>query len=169
MTGTTALLVRPARGDELDAVGRLTVDAYVEDRLVARDHFYAAYLADTAARSTHGEILVAVEQDGTVVGAVTVAHADSPLGHDIRPGELTFRALAVDPAARRRGAGRALVLAVFERARDLGVHRIVIFSGHTMTAAHALYASLGFVRLPARDLRVEGADVYAFGLGLERR
>lgn len=166
MSMTAGLLVRPARADELTAIGRLTVTAYVDDHLVPSDHPYAAHLADTA---SHGETLVAVGQDGTVVGAVTIAQPDTPLGNDIRPGELTFRALAVDPAARRRGAGRALVLAVLERARDLGAHRIVIFSGQAMTAAHRLYAALGFVRLPARDLRVEAEDVYAFGLDLERR
>jgi hypothetical protein len=37
-----------------------------------------------------------------------------------------------------------------------------------MAAAHALYVSLGFHRLPTRDMRVEGEDVYAFVLDLER-
>jgi GNAT superfamily N-acetyltransferase len=168
MTSTAAVLVRLARRDELDAVGRLTVDAYVEDYSLPRDHFYATELADAAGRGEHGEVLVAVAADGTVVGSVTVAWPDTPLGGDIRAGELTFRMLAVAPAARRHGAGRALVRAVIGRARDLGVGRIVIFSGQVMAAAHALYVSLGFRRLPARDMRVEGEDVYAFVLDLER-
>jgi ribosomal protein S18 acetylase RimI-like enzyme len=166
---TVAPVVRQARHDELDAVGRLTVDAFVEDHLVPRDHFYADYLADAASRGAHGEVLVAVAQDGALLGAVTVARPGTPLGDGILPGELTFRALAVDPTARRRGAGQALVRAVISRARDLGVDRIVIFSGQVMTSAHALYAALGFVRLPARDTRVEDEDVYAFALDLGRR
>jgi hypothetical protein len=62
MTSTAAVLVRPARRDELDVVGRPTVDAYVEDYSLPRDHFYATELADAAGRGEHGEVLVALRR-----------------------------------------------------------------------------------------------------------
>ena len=52
----------------------------------------------------------------------------------------------VDPAARRRGAGRALALAVFEALRERGAPRLVLMSAWQNPEAHAFFESLGFRR-----------------------
>lgn len=66
-------------------------------------------------------------------------------------GEAGFRALAVDPEARGRGVGRALATECVERARDSGRRGVAILTRPSMTAAHRLYESLGFVRERSRD------------------
>jgi GNAT superfamily N-acetyltransferase len=63
--------------------------------------------------------------------------------------------LAVDPATRGRGLGRALVRRCLERCAELGLSGLVLCSLEEMTPAHALYRSLGFWR--DRDLDWEPA------------
>jgi ribosomal protein S18 acetylase RimI-like enzyme len=75
--------------------------------------------------------------------------------------------LAVDPTAQGRGAGRALVTRVVDGFRAAGARSIVLCSLTTMTAAHRLYARLGFARDPALDWSpVPGVDLVAFRLEL---
>ena len=54
----------------------------------------------------------------------------------------------VDPAFRKRGIARALMLKLLERARERGYHRVRLGTLHSMTAAQALYRDLGFVEIP---------------------
>lgn len=105
------------------------------------------------------------------VTRVTVAFPATPGGlvpvTVARAGEGEFRMLAVRPRARRRGAAEALVRACMDRARGLGLQRIVICSQQSMTAAHRLYARLGFVRAPERDWEpVPGVTLWAFTVEL---
>ena len=167
--GTTAkvsngLTVRPARPDELDQVGQLTLAAYVADGMVDPADPYAVSLADAPGRARDAELLVAVSSDGTLLGTVTVCEPDSPLSEVSRPGELEFRMLAVAPQDRGRGVGAALVTAVLRRAAELGAHRVVLCSAEGMHTAHRLYTRLGFIRLPERDWSpVPGLRLLVFG------
>lgn len=145
------LTVRPARPGEVDDVGRLTVAAYVADRLVDPAGPYVAELGNASRRARDADLLVAVDPAQTLLGTVTVCTPGSPLGEVSRAGELEFRMLAVSPDARRRGVGQALVTAVLQRAAELRAHRVVLCSAEHMSAAHRLYTRLGFVRLPERD------------------
>lgn len=156
--------VRPAHPGEVDDVGRLTVAAYVADGLVDPAGPYAAELGNASRRAREADLLVAVDPGGTLLGTVTVCLPGSPLGEVSRPGELEFRMLAVSPEARRRGVGQALVAAVLQRAAELRAHRVVLCSAEHMSAAHRLYARLGFVRLPERDwYPLPGLLLLAFG------
>ena len=75
--------------------------------------------------------------------------------------------LAVDPAAQRRGVGRALTNALIDRARADGRQRIALLSLTSMTAAHAMYLGLGFRRALDRDWEVEpGMLLLGFELDL---
>ena len=96
--------VRRAREDELEAVGRLTVEAYAADGRITADHPYADHLRDAAARHRDAVLLVAAAPDGALLGTVTVVPAASPLVEMCRPGEVEVRMLAVAPAARGRGS-----------------------------------------------------------------
>jgi GNAT superfamily N-acetyltransferase len=163
------LTVRLARTDELDQVGRLTLDAYIADGYANPAGSYAAALADAPRRARDAELLVAADPDGMVLGTITVCTPGSPLGEVSRPGELEFRMLAVAPAARHRGVGQALVVAVLQRATEVGAHRVVLCSADKMCAAHRLYARLGFVRLPERDWQpVPDMTLLAFGKATRR-
>lgn len=161
------VLVRPARADELAAVGALTVAAYEADGLLGADSEYRHELSDAARRAEQAELLVAVGPDGELLGSVTVTPPGSAFAEISREGELEFRMLSTAPAARGRGVGEALTKAVLERARARGARRVVLSSLDSMTTAHRLYTRLGFVRLPDRDWEpTPGFWLRAFGLAL---
>lgn len=65
-------------------------------------------------------------------------------------GEAEILTLAVAPAARRRGLGRALMLAAAARAASLGAAAMFLEAGTGNDAALALYARMGFARIGLR-------------------
>ena len=81
------------------------------------------------------------ELDGQVVGYVRlVPPTQLPSNAHIRQ----ISGLAVDPSARRRGVGAALVAAAVEQARRVGARRVTLrVLGHN-TAARRLYQAAGF-------------------------
>jgi ribosomal protein S18 acetylase RimI-like enzyme len=156
--------VRPAEPADYDAIARLTLAAYRSDgQLATETSGYAAVLADVAGRAEHGEVLVAVDDSGTPLGAVMFVLPGSRYAELSQDGEAEFRMLAVDPAAQRRGVARALVQACLDRAAALGRSDVVICSRDFAVGAHRLYERMGFVRLPERDWSpLEGVTLLAF-------
>ncbi|WP_116951248.1 GNAT family N-acetyltransferase [Jiangella endophytica] len=143
--------VRPARPDDHAAVAAITVAAYDADGFLDGDEEYADELSDIEHRSEQATLLVAADADGTVLGAVTFCRPPSPYVEVARQGESEFRMLAVDPAARGRGVGAALVQACLDLAREHGDETLVLSSLPRMRTAHRLYERFGFVRIPERD------------------
>lgn len=161
--------IRRALPEEYPAIGELTVWAYQDDGFLREgpDTGYALRLRDVAARAEHGEVLVAVDVSGELLGSLTVVRAGSKYAELCRPGELEFRMLAVSPAARRRGVGEALTRAVLDTARELRLDRVVLCSLYLMRPAHRLYERLGFTRIAERDWEPDpGAHLYAYALEL---
>jgi len=142
--------IRAARPDEYSRVGDLTVAAY---RTLPVDHLFGGYdeeIRDVAGRAETAEILVAALADD-VVGAVTfVTDPESPWLEWCEPGDVQFRLLAVDTAARGTGAGRALARHCVERARSLR-RPLAIHTTPWMETARAMYERMGFERRPAHD------------------
>jgi ribosomal protein S18 acetylase RimI-like enzyme len=133
---------------------------------------YAEALADVARRAAGAQVLVAV--DGTknegspgLQGCVTlVPDARSPYAELLDEGEAGVRMLAVHPRAQRRGVGRALLRACIGRALALGRSGMLLHSTPWMRAAHRLYESEGFVRVPERDWYPGEVELLAFWLEL---
>jgi ribosomal protein S18 acetylase RimI-like enzyme len=149
--------VRPARPEEYGAIGRICVAAYAAVPGDTLPTAYAASLADVAGRVAQGaEVLAAHHRERGLVGAVTLILDDGPLfEHEYgRDGDCSFRMLAVDPGAGGLGAGRALTEASLERFRAAGRTRCVIATTPFKETALALYARMGFVRVPELDLDV---------------
>jgi len=164
---TVSLQIRLAEPSEYAVVGALTVSAYTADGLLHEASDYVEELADAAARAREAELWVAVDGSASpeVLGTVTYCPPGSPYRELAGPGEGEFRMLAVNPAHRRRGAGRALVQHCVTRSRTAGDRFVVICSLSQMTAAHGLYRELGFVRLPERDWRpIPEVELLAFRL-----
>jgi GNAT superfamily N-acetyltransferase len=160
------IVIRDVRPEEFDTLGEITVDAYREVGEI--DTAYFPELRDVAGRAAQVPVLVATET-GTdaVLGGVTYVPGPGPF-HEGEFGEAaSFRMLAVNHAARGRGVGRALVEACIERARAEGRPAIGIYTRPFMAAAHRLYRSLGFRRLPALDREfMPGEWLWAYRLDL---
>ncbi|HEX5569477.1 MAG TPA: GNAT family N-acetyltransferase [Streptomyces sp.] len=167
------ITIRAARPEELDAVGELTARAYLADGLLGlgENDPYLPELRGARHRAEHAQLLVAVGPSDTggggggVLGTVTFTAHGGKYAELAGPGEGEFRMLAVRPEARGRGVGEALVRECVERARTLGLERLVLSSQSRMRTAHRLYRRLGFVRTPQRDWEpLPGLTLLAFTL-----
>ena len=149
--------IRPAREDELPAVGEVTYEAYHANGYLAgrEDGSYARQLSNARPRHEEAELLVAVDDADTILGTVTIAHPGSTMREIGSDDDLEFRMLAVSPAARGRGVGEALTRRVLDEAARLGFTAVVLSSSTLMHAAHRLYERLGFHRTPALDWNPE--------------
>ncbi|MGY1857802.1 GNAT family N-acetyltransferase [Modestobacter sp. SYSU DS0290] len=161
MTRSAAVDTGLARPDEHDRIGRLTAGVYTAEGLASPE--YAQQLADVAGRADRAELLVARDGDGEVVGSVALVLTGDFGQVTESEDEAAFRMLVVDPAARGRGVGEALVQACLDRARAAGKRRMLLTTGPQMTTAHRLYERLGFTRLPSRDWSpVPGIDLRVY-------
>lgn len=111
-----------------------------------------AELADHATRRSVPTTLVALADDGSAQGSVSVVDVDAPEFADLAP---WLASLYVWPQARGRGLGAHLVEAAVAIAAACGVARL-----HLFTRAHrAWYASLGWQVLERRRLGTVDVDV----------
>jgi ribosomal protein S18 acetylase RimI-like enzyme len=160
-----AVSVGPARPEDFARIAELTVSVYVDGGLASPA--YGTQLADVAGRAVRAQLLVARDEDGRVVGSVALV-LDGDFGEVTESDdEAAFRMLVVDPAVQGRGVGALLVTDCLERARAAGKRRMVLSTDPRMTAAHRLYARLGFARLPERDWSpAPGVDLLVYALDL---
>jgi aminoglycoside 6'-N-acetyltransferase I len=117
-TGDEAILARVADG--------------VFDNAVRRD------LVGEFLRGPQNHLCVAIE-DGLVVGfasAVIYNHPD-------KPREMWINEVGVAPSHQGQGLGKALLAALFERARSLGCNEAWVLTDTDNSAARALYRSAG--------------------------
>lgn len=154
--------IRDATRAEWDALGDLTVDAYLAlEGMPPRDAMPGYYdeLGDVATRAavSTNRILIACGADGTLLGGVTflldLAHYGAPMPKDVVDGA-GIRMLAVAPAAQGLGVGRALTVECLARARAASKRRVVLHTTQVMPVARRLYEKLGFRRLPEADFPV---------------
>ena len=103
--------------------------------------------ADYAALLEVGEVWVAAAADGSVVGVLVLQpEAES----------LLLENVAVAPAAQGRGIGRALIAHAEQRARELGLPEVALYTNRLMTENLRLYPALGYVETGRR--REDGYD-----------
>ena len=160
--------IREVRPDEFEALGELTVRAYAAIPGETDDGYHAS-LRDVARRAALVPVLVAVDDDGRVLGGVSyIPGPGAPYSESERAGEAGFRTLAVDPAASGRGVGRALAEICIARARADGREGVALYTRPSMAIAHRLYESLGFGRDPSRDWEFEpGEWLWSYTLRFE--
>jgi ribosomal protein S18 acetylase RimI-like enzyme len=154
-TGVAPTL-RDARPSDRRAVRGVLLAAYREYAAALPPAVFGRYLHDLLdldARGRAGRLLVA-EHAHRIVGTATYYDDAAAEGLGWPPGWAGLRAVGVDPAARRLGVGRALVLACRERAEAAGAAVLCLHSAEFMTAAVALYEALGFRRDPTHDFDV---------------
>jgi len=150
---TSPWAVRTARPDEYDRVGEVTYLGFGhgEPGAPQPDAERLALLRGAAARAAAGDLLVAVDDSGAILGTASLLRADSALVRQSRDGEVELRLLAVLPEARRRGIGEALMREALGRAHAWGAPALVLDTGPQNERSQRLYNRLGFERLPERE------------------
>jgi GNAT superfamily N-acetyltransferase len=141
--------IQPAKADDAQRIGELTVQAYVHGGHLEPGSTYVETLQDAASRID--ETSVAVDSTGTVIGAIALFHAGSSGSEIARAGEAEFRFLAIDPQYWGQDVGRTLIAHVEDTAKRTGVAAMVIRVIDINSRGLALYEHLGYVRDPERD------------------
>ena len=101
--------------------------------------------------ASDASVLLLAEEDGEVVGAMTLVVFTIPTG--VRA---WIEDVVVDEAARGRGVGNALNRAAIERAREAGARTVDLTSRPSREVANHLYRRLGFEQ---RDTNVYRLDL----------
>ncbi|SEJ41381.1 Ribosomal protein S18 acetylase RimI [Arthrobacter sp. yr096] len=151
-TGTH--VIRRARPEEYDAVGRLTYDGFGHHLPGARqpDEQRLELLLDAAARAREGVLLVAEDvETGRLVGTASLLPFGSHLSRQAQDGEVELRLLAVLPEARRTGLGQKLLDESARLAAAQGAGRVVLDTAVDNEPSQRLYRRLGYVRRPERE------------------
>jgi ribosomal protein S18 acetylase RimI-like enzyme len=152
--------------DDLDGIARLLIDSYRSLPDSPDDPEYYAELADVGTRIERSIVYAAFDDD-VALGCVTyVADERSTYAENMVAGEASFRMLGVDPTARDRGVGEALVRRCIDEASSAGRSALFIYSGSWMSTAHRLYRRLGFRRQPERDWVIEDPPIHLLGFHL---
>jgi ribosomal protein S18 acetylase RimI-like enzyme len=141
--------IREADEGDAAAVAGLWTEAYAEADPEGRQEPYA--LQEYFAVAASADVTVAVDDAEAVVAVAALFPPGAPGRSVAGPGEAEFARLAVAARARRQGIARVLVEGGAERARQLGAEAIALWSRPYQDAAHALYESLGYRRVPERD------------------
>lgn len=98
-----------------------------------------------------GEVIVAQDPLGNLLGAVVAVPFGSPACRFAGSEDAELHLLCVHPDARGRGIGAALVDAAVGAARRGGASRMILWTQSSMTVARRLYEKNGFERVPTLD------------------
>lgn len=135
---TTTMHIRPARDGEGDALAALVDEAY--SHYVARiGRKPGPMLDDYAARVAAGQAHVAEDANGALLGLVVL--------EDCEDGALLLDNVAVRPAAKGTGVGRALMIFAEAEARRRGAPLVRLYTHEKMVENIALYTRVGFVEV----------------------
>ncbi|HEY0112604.1 MAG TPA: GNAT family N-acetyltransferase [Allosphingosinicella sp.] len=138
--------LRPFTPGDAGAVNALALAAFEQYRAVYDDwETLSRGVGSMASLADGGEIVVAEEEGGRIVGAVAYFGPRSePRADFFHPDWPIIRMLVVDPAARGRGVGRRLTEECIERARRDGAAVIALHTSPAMEVALAMYLRMGF-------------------------
>lgn len=133
---TAAPIIRPAREGEGPALAALVDAAY--GHYVARiGRKPGPMLDDYDARVAAGQAHVATDAAGAILGVLVL--------EDCADGALLLDNIAVAPAAKGTGVGRALMVFADAEAARRGAPLIRLYTHEMMVENVALYARVGFV------------------------
>ncbi len=97
-----------------------------------------------------GAILMAT-YNGEVAGTVALKKINEEV--------YEFTKMAVDHSFRRKGIAEALSRAAFEKAKQLGASKIILYSNRRLSPAITMYQKLGFKEVPVENNVYERSDI----------
>ena len=157
-------IVTSKTGELSDAeISEILEEAYVQGGFTAPE--LAAKIFEPSAVRLRGEIIYAKPDSAKgACGMIVLVQPDS-LGKKLPDkNEAELQLLAVKSSWRRIGIGRALVTAALNRAKEIDVSRISLWTQPSMTAAQRLYKSAGFTRNETRDFSSNGCQFLVYEL-----
>jgi ribosomal protein S18 acetylase RimI-like enzyme len=89
--------------------------------------------------------------EGTVAGTVALKKVSDEV--------YEFTKMAVDESFRRRGIAEALSYAAFEKARQLGARKVILYSQTGLVPAITMYRKLGFTEVPLEKGIYKRSDI----------
>jgi ribosomal-protein-alanine N-acetyltransferase len=128
----TNLLLAPLMPDDASAV------TDVHQRSFTRPWTVVDFIRFANAPECHG---VVAWRDGAVTGFIVI---------NIAGGDAEILTIAIDPAWRRQGVARSLLIRAMEDAASRGAEALFLEVGVRNDAAHELYKRLGFTRTGRR-------------------
>jgi GNAT superfamily N-acetyltransferase len=168
------LYIRDGHESDRDTVQDVTLSAYQQyEAVMPPPHWenYQRNILDTLADVRPAEQIVA-EQDGAIVGAVLLYPAGTvlsgPDGTSVTLAWPEVRLLAVAPATRGQGIGKALMHECVRRALHSGSAAITLHTNDMMEVAMRMYERMGFVRAPELDFHpAPGVTIKGFRFNLD--
>jgi GNAT superfamily N-acetyltransferase len=161
--------MREAALSEATAIGELLRASYAEYRPNYTPEGWQRYygiLGDVESHFGRAEIIVA-QRDGVLLGAVMFYADGSMSGQGDWPaGWAGILRLAVHPAHRGYGIGRALAEECVRRARDARVTTLALHATRWMSLSRAMYERMGFVRDESFDFVTRSGEL-AMGYRLD--
>lgn len=105
---------------------------------------------EEALLKTGGAVLMAT-YDGEIAGTVAL--------RKVAEAVYEFTKMAVEEKFRRKGIAEALSYASFQKAKELGADKVILYSNSRLTGAIHLYEKLGFKHLPIGIGEYKRSDV----------
>jgi ribosomal-protein-alanine N-acetyltransferase len=148
---TASPALRRATLDDLDAIMELETSTFGSDAWSR-----GSMRAELGSR--HGYYLVAEAGQSADAAIAGYAGLLAPAGS----GQADIQTIAVAPAARRRGLGRALMVALLDEARRREAAEVFLEVRADNPNAQQLYASLGFEQIAVRPhyYQPDGVDAH---------
>lgn len=98
-----------------------------------------------------GGIILFAAYENKIIGTVALKYME--------PGIYELTKMAVDETYRGIGAGKILCAAAIDTARELGAHKLILYSQTGLQTAIGIYRKLGFVEIPLEKGIYERADI----------
>lgn len=169
-------IVRNAKPEEFEAIGKLMVQVYSQLEGFPKQDEQPAYYTMLAnigelTRKPETELLVAVSVDNKIEGGVVYF---SDMQYYGSGGTATkeinaagFRLLAVDESARGKGIGKLLTNECIRKAKAKNLSQVIIHSTKAMQTAWKMYEGMGFKRSEDLDFLQGELPVFGFRLLLD--
>ncbi|MDE2234854.1 MAG: GNAT family N-acetyltransferase [Gammaproteobacteria bacterium] len=168
--------VRQARPEEYPSLGKLIAEVYAgipgfpgPDR--QPEYFKMLREVGKRAANTAIRVFTAVSDSSELLGSVDFIQDMRDYGSAGTaasvPDTSGIRLLAVSPAARGMGVGKALTRYCLDQARALGRSRVCLHTTKSMQTAWIMYERMGFMRFPEIDFKQGTLEVFGFCLNLK--
>ena len=157
-----ATVIRPAHPDDLPAVSRLAAELVRLHHRLDPQRFmlvepiedgYKWFFSRELKRDAAVILVAEDDADGRLLG-YAYGTLEARNWNDLLDAAGKLNDLYVDETARRHGAGRALVTAMFATLKAKGAPRVVLLTAWKNPEAHAFFEALGF-RRPMLEMTAE--------------